>query len=354
MKSMPLPHSLDQLTQTWLEGSLRQHRPEARLRSMEVVDVLPGTSTKVRVAIVGDDASGPLPATLIIKGGFEEHSARMGPMYENEARFYADVQPHITMQTPICYFSASDPGGQQSIVIMEDLRRPGVCFLDPLRPLDFEAVSRRLRAMAVFHAQTWQSPLFAKGMAWEGVTSRFTDFGIRYAEYYLAQERWKHYIASPRGAAVSTRYHDSDWMRAALLALGEFEQLEPVCLIHGDTHLGNLYVEGDGTPGFLDAQVAKACWSTEVAYHIVCALDLADRRNWEVELVEIYLAALADQGIDVPNLSHAMMRYVQGIANGLFIFLINQTEFQTEAVNTAYAARFGQAAVDHDLKSIIG
>ena len=36
------------------------------------------------------------------------------------------------------------------------------------------------------------------------------------------------------------------------------------------------------------------------------------------------------------------------IAYGLFIFLINETQFQTEAVNTAYCARFGAAALDHD------
>ena len=354
MESMLLPRSLDQLTQSWLEGALRQHRPEARLRSMEILDVLPGTSTKVRVAIVGDDDLGALPTTLIIKGGFEEHSARMGPMYVNEARFYADIQPHITMRAPICYFAASDPGGEQAIVILEDLRRPSVRFLDPLRPLDFDAVARRLRAMAVYHSQTWQSPLFAKGMAWENVTSRFTDFGLQYAEHYLAPERWQHYMASPRGAAVSTRYHDADWMRAALRELGEIERREPVCLIHGDTHLGNLYVEGDGTPGFLDAQVAKACWSTEIAYHIICALDLADRRKWEFALVEVYLEELIAQRVAAPPKDVAMKRYAQGIANGLFVFLINQIDFQTEAVNTAYAARFGQAAVDHDLKSLIG
>lgn len=36
------------------------------------------------------------------------------------------------------------------------------------------------------------------------------------------------------------------------------------------------------------------------------------------------------------------------IAYGLFIFFVNETRFQTEAVNTAYTARFGAAALDHD------
>ena len=34
-------------------------------------------------------------------------------------------------------------------------------------------------------------------------------------------------------------------------------------------------------------------------------------------------------------------------AYGYFIFVINESRFQTEAVNTAEAARFGAAALDH-------
>lgn len=349
-----LPRTLDQLTPSWLEGALRQRRPEARVASMTVLDVIPGTSTKVRVAVGGEDGSGRLPDTLIIKGGFEEHSARMGPMYENEARFYADVQPRITMRSPACYFAAADPSGEQSIVILEDLRAAGVRFLEPLRPLDFDSVARRLRAMAVYHAQSWESPLFRTGSAWESVPSRFADWAMVYTDHYLAPERWAHYMASPRGAAVSTRYHDPAWMRSALTALGEAERSGPICLIHGDTHLGNLYEEAGGAPGFFDAQVVRASWSTEVSYHIVCALDLSDRRKWETGLVEIYLEALAGEGIAAPGIDEGMRRYAEGVANGLFIFLVNQIDFQTEAVNTAYAARFGSAAVDHNLRSLIG
>ena len=71
--------------------------------------------------------------------------------------------------------------------------------------------------------------------------------------------------------------------------IGELEASEPMCLIHGDTHLGNLYIEADGTPGFFDAQVARAPWHLEVSYHIVCALDIADRKALEQALFVHYL-----------------------------------------------------------------
>jgi hypothetical protein len=277
----------------------------------------------------------------------------MAPLYRAEARFYADVEPRIRMRSPRCYFAGADPASQHSIVILEDLRRPGIRFLDPLRPLGFAAVKARLQAMAVYHAETWNSPLFAAGEAWDFIGGKFSGWARTYIDHYLQPERWAGCMARPRGAAVSTRFHDAAWMGDALRRLEEIEAGEPLCLIHGDAHLGNLYEEAGGTPGFFDAQVARAHWANEVSYHIVAALDPADRRRWEDGLLVSYLEALAAQGAPTPSLDHARRRYAEFIANGLFIFLVNQTEFQTEAVNTAYAARFGAAALDHDLRSLL-
>lgn len=346
----PLPTRVVDVDQAWLQHALGQSQSSVTVRHAEVREVIPGTSTKIRVALAGD---GGCPESVIVKGGFEAHSPRMAPLYRAEAQFYADVQPLISMRSPRCYFAGSDPSSHQSIVILEDLRRPGVKFLDPLRPLGFDAVKRRLQAMAIYHAETWNSPMFAPGGAWAWVGSKFSDWASVYAEHYLAPDRWDQYMASPRGAAVSTRFHDAAWMRRALRRLGEIEAAEPLCLIHGDTHLGNLYEDAGGAPGFFDAQVARAHWSNEVSYHLVAALDPADRRKWEEPLLAIYLEALSAQGVRAPGLDEAHRRYAESIANGLFIFLINQTEFQTEAVNTAYAARFGAAALDHDLRDLL-
>ena len=55
------------------------------------------------------DDGGDLPESLIVKGGFEEHSNSMGPMYLNEMRFYRDVQPFVAIHSPRCYFAGADP-----------------------------------------------------------------------------------------------------------------------------------------------------------------------------------------------------------------------------------------------------
>ena len=346
---MSLPLTADEITAAWLTEALRFRHPGVAVTECRVADVLLGTSTKIRVCCEYDRAGreAGLPGTLIVKGGFEAHSPSMKLMYANEVRFYRDVQPYVPIHSPRCYYAGSDPNTHQSIVIMEDLKAKGVQFLHPQRSQRYAEVARRLTDMARYHAHTWNSREFEPGGRFADVAGRFTGWSREYNERYFVPEVWEHYVSSPRGAAVSVRLHDREWLQRALVRLGEIEATEPVCLIHGDTHLGNLYIEADGTPGFFDAQVARAAWHLEVSYHITCALDIVDRKAWEPALLVHYLEALRSHGVDVPDFESAWNACGRSLAYGYFIFLINETRFQTEAINTAYAARFGAALLDH-------
>src|SRR5262245_4039117 len=149
---MDLPTAIEGITAEWLTQALRTRDRDITIRSAEIVDIIYGTSTKIRVALSYD---GPgYPKTLIVKGGFEAHSPLMGPMYRNEANFYHFVQPRIAITSPRCFFAAADPRSHQSIIILEDLEAAGVTWLHAQRPENFDAIARRLRAMARFHAQT--------------------------------------------------------------------------------------------------------------------------------------------------------------------------------------------------------
>jgi Ecdysteroid kinase-like family len=350
--AQPLPVRPEQVTCAWLESALRQQRPRLKLQSAQTVDVIPGTSTKIRMRVRATGAD-DLPTTLIVKGGFEDHSAAMGPMYLNEMRFYRDVQPHVAIRSPRCYYAGTDPGSHQSIVIMEDLVARGVRFCSPLQPQSPAQVARRLSSMAQYHAATWNSAEFAPGGRFDWIGGRHEGWSVTYQQHYLEPGRWEYYMALPRGAAVASKLHDRHWMQHALAALGSDHRNSPGCLCHGDTHLGNLYEEADGTPGFFDAQVARGPWQLEVTYHLVGALDLADRRAHERALLKHYLDELRRNGVTPPEFDAAWDVHRREIAYGLFIFLINETRFQTEAVNTAYTARFGVAALDHDTHGLL-
>ena len=353
---MRLPLRPEQITAQWLAQALRERHPGVAVDRIEVVDVMPGTSTKIRVRPgYAASSGGPqLPATLIIKGGFEDHSPAMQPMYLNEMRFYRDVQPHVDMPSPRCYYAGTDPDSHQSIVIMEDLVARGVSFCHGQRPQSADQVARRLSVMARYHAQTWNSREFSPGGRFDWIGGRHEGWSLVYQNRYLVPEVWQACVAAPRGAAVSNLLHDRDWMASALRELGEHHRRSPACLCHGDTHLGNLYVEPDGSPGFFDAQVARAPWQFEVTYHMICALDMHDRRGHERALLRHYLEALRAQGIDAPGEHEAFEAYRREIVYGLFIFMVIETRFQTEAVNTVNTARFGAAALDHGTRELIG
>lgn len=344
---MQLPLKPEGITAAWLTEALQFRHPGASVDTVAIQDVISGTSTKIRIAVTYRHGAG-LPPSLIVKGGFESHSEWMAGMYADEARFYRDVRPFIDINTPACFYAGSDPSSHQSIVILEDLKAKGVTFLDPLVPCSYERIMRRLDAMARYHAQTWGSPDFEPGGRFGWMTTRYQGFGKIFNARYLESERWAQLMRQPRAAAVSVRLHDRDWMIGALARLEELNKAWPPCIIHGDTHLGNLYLEADGTPGFLDAQACKAPWVMEVNYHLVAACDIADRRLWEAALLASYLEKLKSHGVAAPGFEEAWEAYRRETAYGYFIFAINESLFQTETVNTAAAARFGAAALDHD------
>ena len=78
----------------------------------------------------------------------------------------------------------------------------------------------------------------------------------------------------------------------------------------------------------------------------------ASDRQWRVgaEPTEFADYAIASGIFNVRGtvVEEAWEGYRRETAYGYFIFVINESRFQSEAVNTAEAARFGAAALDHD------
>jgi hypothetical protein len=161
-------------------------------------------------------------------------------------------------------------------------------------------------------------------------------------------EIWRGYVDSARGAAASVCFHDLDWMIGAMAKVNGLCRTLPVAVLHGDTHLGNLYVDVDGEPGFFDSLPHLAPAMYEVSYHVTCALDVPVRRAHERQLVAHYREELIRNGVAAPSLDSFMHQFGCFLANGYAIFLVNASDFQPEAVNTAYTARFSSAMLDHD------
>jgi hypothetical protein len=348
---LPLPTAIEEIDADWLTAALRTNSPGVTVRNFELVDAKRSTCTKLRLRLDMDERAA-IPETVILKGGFEPHSRALYHMHEREVRGYRDVFPVLKLPTPACFFAGLDPERRQGLIIMEDLDRRGVRYCNPLQPQSFDEVARRLSVLARHHAQTWDSPELRPGGRWdwvedvaEGTREAFTP--------YLTPSEWRRFVDSPRGAAASVRFHDRAWMADVLDRLIAFANRLPHVVVHGDTHLGNLYVDPDGTPGFFDSLPGRGPAMEEICYHVCGALDLADRRRWEGALVQHYLEELGAAGVEPPAFEEAMGQYSVFLARGYLVFLCNEAVYQPEAINTAYVARFSAAMLDHGTAELI-
>jgi hypothetical protein len=350
----PLPIDIADITPAWLDAALRSWNPGVTLEDAEILDISHGTCTRIRIRLDMDEAArgAGIPERVILKGGFEPHSRAMHYMHAEEVHAYADVRPVSPLRCPACYFAGYDAQARQGIVIMEDLVARGVEFCHAQRPQHPELVAKRLTALARHHAMTWGKADIQPGgrFGWAGhVADGFT----RYASELLTPEIWQSYVDSARGAAVSVRFHSLDWMKGVLAKLATFGRSLPNVLIHGDTHLGNLYIDIDGEPGFFDSLPHTAPAMYEISYHLTCALDVPDRRAHERDLVAHYREELIRCGVTPPPLDEFMRQYGCYLSTGYAIFLLNASAFQLEAINTAYTARFSAAMLDHDTIGLI-
>lgn len=347
-KAIPLPMTVEEVTPAWLTQALGERFPGTEVQHSEIVEIISGTCTKIRLRLTLNEAGqrAGMPGQVILKGGFEPHSRSMAQTHEKEVRAYRDLFAEFKLQSPACYFADYDNERQQGIVIIEDLLVRGVTFCHPQQPHSYAQVADRLTALARFHACSWDSPELKPGGRWHWAQD-YLVASQTYMKRYLEPQVWDYYVSSSRGAAASVHFHDRQWMAAAQDLLPSFAAEMPRCIIHGDTHLGNLYLDPDGTPGFFDPQPLQAPAMVEVAYHIAGALDPMDRPRWEGPLVQHYLDALQRQGIDAPDFDMAMRQYSAFLVLGYCIFLVNASDFQPEAINTAYTARFSAAMIDN-------
>jgi hypothetical protein len=344
---LPLPLTVSEITSDWLTAALRQRADGATVLAFEIIDVVNTTTTKVRIRLQLDDSArlAGIPETVIVKGGFQPHGRDLDHMHLREVRSYRDIYPHIPMPSPICYFADFDTERRQGIVIMEDLVQRGVRFCHATKPQTHEEMTSRLSVLARFHARTWECPEIAAGGQWADLVEFFTAT-LPWIEHYAVAEHWSRLLSTPRGAAASVRFHDREQMIDAWKRIACFGQALPQCVLHGDVHLGNLYLEANGNPAFLDSLACRGPAMLEVAYFISASVDLADRQNWEGALVRHYLDQLALHGVEPPAFDEAMRQYAVFLIYGYFVWLATESDHQPEEVKTCNISRVSQAMLD--------
>ena len=288
-----IPVEVDDVTAEWLGAAVG--RPVA---GVEVVDRHSGTTGRARVAVQWGDGE-PGPETVFVKlppfdPGQRAFVTAAG-LGVAEARFYAEAATEVPLRVPTVLASQWDDDGRFAIVL-EDLGATHCRFPRPRDDDIAETAGRIVEEMAHLHAAYWDDPRLEPGGALHWVTEGGrVAFGQAGAYIPMAVERFGDELG-PAFRRLAALYVERPRDVAAVLGAGA------PTLVHGDAHLGNLFVDdaAGGRPGFFDwAMVWRAGGLRDVAYVLGNSIPTEVRRAGEREWIARYVATLAGLGVTV-------------------------------------------------------
>ena len=281
-----LPVEVDDLTAQWFSDVLDREVTDAT-----VLDRSSGTTGRARLALQGEAG---VPASVFVKlppfGEQQRALVDRTGMGVTEARFYRDLAREIPVRVPGVWFAETD--GDQYVMVLEDLVASG-CRFPSSDDADIEARARDIvEQLAVLHAPFWESERFAPGGDLEWVAERSVRVGGG-APFI------------PAAVDVLGDQMGEDFHRIARIFLARTDDIVQLfregagTLVHGDSHIGNLFVDVDADrTGFLDwAVVCEAAGMRDVAYMMCNSVPVALREAIERGIVERYCERLAVSGV---------------------------------------------------------
>jgi len=349
--SMPpsVPETLQEtLSPAWLTAALGRRFPAIRAESVTLGPIVSRVSTNARFRITCEaDLPHDLPDHLCIKGYFADFSAwavLSRTAGEPEAFFYRDLAEVAGVRTPRNFYADIDPETHHGVVISDDVAHEGARFLDALSDFTPDQAAQSLEQYAILHGRTWESEKLADPRLSPRVEATLRARGV---------PEISGKFDGPIGTGVPPELRDAERLVNVVGLLQKLlSSAEPFCLLHGDAHIGNLYLDAAGRPCLLDWQlVQRGPWYLDVGYHIACAIGVEDRRRTERDLLEHYLKRLAVEGGDVPTWDEAWRCIRVGMVYGFFLWAI--TLKVAPHITTAMLTRLGAAVADHDALSAI-
>ena len=356
-----IPRVLEEVTADWLSNALASFVPGVTVDAVRLDPPMGFKPNKARAHLVyGGSRRADLPETLIVKGGFKGLGAEATGLdigVELEVLAYRDLVPVLDAITPRCYFIDWDPQSYDGILLLEDLASQGATFLNTAQSLSVGQATAFVEAQARLHARWWDSNAFRTGGEFgpqSPLGERNARLHLLYLDKLVSPDYWDKFIRLPRGAALPRSLQDAARMSAALARMHELHRGVPQCFVHGDEHLGNLYLDAAGRPGFIDWIGRNEPWVIGYVYFILSTLDCLDRRNWERPLLAHYLDSLQRLGVVAPDFESAWFLYRCSTIYPLLTWLNNSGKWQPEAVNTRNTLRAALAVIDHDAFSLLG
>lgn len=346
MANPSLPTEIHELTPEWCSRALGRE-----VASVEVIDRHSGTTGRARLALEGDGG----PATVFVKLPPFDAAQRLFVdkvgMGVTEARFYRDLAAEIPARIPAVWFADYEAGddGDRYVMVLEDLAAGGCRFPSPTDDDIEHRAYDIVEQLAPIHARYWDSSRFGEGCDLAWITPKGTGRGDGGAEFVR--------IALD---ALADRLPDG-FVPLAELYLERSRDILALyregvrTLVHGDSHLGNLFVDGDRT-GFLDwAVLGYAPGVRDIAYVLTNSVPTEVRRANEETLIGRYCDALGRHGVDLAFAEaweqyrlFAVYSWVSATCTAAM-----GSKWQPEHVGLGGTARATVAAVDLDVLGLL-
>ena len=281
-----LPADASELTPAWLSDVLR-----TTVVDVKVLDHAVATNQRMRIGLsYGEGADGPASLFVKLAAPDPEHRKMIGAgaMGEREAQFYADVAPSVELRVPRSYWAATADDGS-FILLLEDLAAAGCKFSDGAWGVSADDGAGALEELARFHVR-FQDVAVRSAMApWLAAAPRppRTDSTARLLQMVLDQNRDRLTPAYIAAGELYVQHYDR---------IDDLWNAGPQTHIHGDTHIGNVFLDGRRV-GFFDWGLSRVSTPLrDVSYFLTMTVDPDERRRSEDELLRLYLDALRASG----------------------------------------------------------
>lgn len=283
------PTTADDIDANWLTAALTPRHPGVSVTGVEVVDRHELTNAHAMLRVTYAEAAGA-PETMFCKlAPTDDRRAAIlaTGMGEREARFYGSLAASVPMRVLDVHAARQENETGLFVLLLEDLGASGCLVPDGTWGISADAAAGALEELAAFHARFFDASRRSAELAWVPVLGPGSRYGADMLRYGIDNHRDR---LTDAFVAVAEAYIAD---QAALHALWHEG---PATVIHGDPHLGNLFLDGSRV-GFLDWGIVNVNTPMrDVSYLMTMAMQPEERRSAERELLRTYLGVLAAAG----------------------------------------------------------
>ncbi len=285
-----IPESLDDITESWLQDALADRFPGVVVAGVDIERSHEVTNYHAHLQVnYSQDAGAPsrffcklLPCTP------ERHDliANTG-MGLREARFYSELEQTLDMRTPDVYCARYDSNSGAFVLLMEHIISNGCTVSDGTQTVTIDSAAGAIEDLATMHMRYASENTRQAAVPWllDGSipSPGNANYGPSMLQYGLDNHRDKLSNSFATVSEIYIRQHE---------ALHDLWQQGPQTLVHGDTHIGNLF-DDHGRTGFLDwGLLGISTPLRDLSYFLIMSLSTEDRRQHERDLIHHYLDIL--------------------------------------------------------------